>query len=63
MAQIVESHADTTHDSLGILNANFPHIGDNLKSEWDDASTYQGKEHIRYLDSGCSREMTGYKSL
>ena len=25
--------------------------------------TLQGQEHIWYLDSGCSRHMTGFKSL
>ncbi|CAI9277134.1 unnamed protein product [Lactuca saligna] len=62
MAQTVESHANTSHGSIMILDDDSS-TTNNLKPKRDDASTFQGKEHIWYLDSGCSRHMIGFKSL
>nr|KAJ0185898.1 hypothetical protein LSAT_V11C900484500 [Lactuca sativa] len=63
MAQTVKSHTDTSHDSIGILNVDSPDTADNLKSEWEDTSVYQGKEQIWYLDNSCSIHMKGFNSL
>nr|KAJ0207541.1 hypothetical protein LSAT_V11C500277770 [Lactuca sativa] len=41
MDKTVEYHADISADSIGILDANLPHTAKDLKSEWDDTSTYQ----------------------
>ncbi|CAI9285684.1 unnamed protein product [Lactuca saligna] len=46
MAHNVESHANTSHDSVGILNDDSPHTVDNLRSKRDDASAYQIKNHV-----------------
>ncbi|CAI9298870.1 unnamed protein product [Lactuca saligna] len=41
MAKIVESYADISHDSIGILDADPPHAAKDLMSERDKTSTYQ----------------------
>ena len=46
MAQIVESHPNTSHDIVGILNTNSPHTAKALKSEWDGTLAYQVKNHV-----------------
>ena len=46
MAHFIESHADTSHHNVGILNADSPRTTDDLKSEWDDALAYQVKKKV-----------------
>ncbi|CAI9271548.1 unnamed protein product [Lactuca saligna] len=46
MALIIESHTDTSHDNIGILDVDSLHTAKDLKSEWDDASVYQVKNHV-----------------
>ncbi|CAI9276888.1 unnamed protein product [Lactuca saligna] len=43
MAQIIESHADTSHNSVRILNVDCPYTAKDFRSEWDDMSAYQVK--------------------
>nr|KAJ0187178.1 hypothetical protein LSAT_V11C900480560 [Lactuca sativa] len=41
LTHIVESHTDTSHDCVWILNVDSPRTAKDLKSEWDDTSAYQ----------------------
>ncbi|CAI9271789.1 unnamed protein product [Lactuca saligna] len=63
MAQIVESHADVSNNIIGTLDVDLSKASINLKSDRDSTLVYQGKECIRYLDSGYSRHMIGVKGV
>nr|KAJ0188935.1 hypothetical protein LSAT_V11C900504880 [Lactuca sativa] len=45
------------------LDTDMSDVENSRKHNIDSSSMYQGQEHLWYLDSGCSRHMTGSKSL
>ena len=46
MAKIVESHADVSNDNVRTLDVDLSHVDKDFKSEWDDTSMYQVKNHV-----------------
>lgn len=48
MSKFVESHVNVSHDNVGTLNIDLPHADKDFKSEWDDTSTYQVNNLVKF---------------